>query len=100
MNSNPRCVNTGTVTATSAAAPPITDHFHRNDQRTTGFLTVHPHEDTADDMRILGPNPADDHHVADASTRSTSGNCLIARSLTCTSFCASPIAMPGIVVGM
>ena len=34
------------------------------------------------------------------STRSTSGNCLIARSLTCTSFCASPIEMPGIVVGM
>jgi hypothetical protein len=36
MNSDPRCVNTGTVTATSATAPPITDHFHRSDQRTTG----------------------------------------------------------------
>ena len=34
------------------------------------------------------------------STRSTSGNCLIVRSLTCTSFCASLIEMPGIVVGM
>ena len=34
------------------------------------------------------------------STRSTSGNCLMARSLTCSSFCASPIEMPGIVVGM
>ena len=36
MNSDPRCVNTGTVTTTSATAPPITDHFHRSDQRTTG----------------------------------------------------------------
>ena len=34
------------------------------------------------------------------STRSTSGTCLMARSLTCTSLCASPIAVPGIVVGM
>jgi hypothetical protein len=29
-------MKTGTVTTTSAAAPPITDHFHRSDQRTTG----------------------------------------------------------------
>ena len=36
MNSDPRRVNTGTVTTTRAAAPPMTDHFHRSDQRTTG----------------------------------------------------------------
>ena len=34
------------------------------------------------------------------STRSTSGNCLMMRSLTCSSFCASVIEMPGIVDGM
>ncbi len=34
------------------------------------------------------------------STRSTSGNCLMMRSLTCSSVCASVIEMPGIVVGM
>jgi hypothetical protein len=36
MNSEPRWVNTGTVTMTSAAAAPMTAHFHRNDQWTTG----------------------------------------------------------------
>ncbi len=34
------------------------------------------------------------------STRSTSGNCLMIRLLTCSSFCASVIEIPGIVVGM
>jgi hypothetical protein len=34
------------------------------------------------------------------STRSTSGNCLIARSLACRSVPAALIEMPGIVVGM
>ncbi len=34
------------------------------------------------------------------STRSTSGNCLITRSVTCSSLCASVIEIPGIVVGM
>ncbi len=34
------------------------------------------------------------------STRSTSGNCFITRSVTCSSFCASEIEIPGIVVGM
>ena len=33
-------------------------------------------------------------------TRSTSGNCRMIRSLTWSSFCASVIEMPGIVVGM
>ena len=36
MNSDPRLMNTGMVATTSAVAPPITDHFHRSDQRTTG----------------------------------------------------------------
>ena len=34
------------------------------------------------------------------STRSTSGNCRMIRSLTCSSRCASAIEMPGMVVGM
>ncbi len=34
------------------------------------------------------------------STRSTSGNCLMIRLLTWSSFCASVIEMPGIVEGM
>jgi hypothetical protein len=34
------------------------------------------------------------------STRSTSGNCLIPRSVACSNRCASPIEIPGIVVGM
>jgi hypothetical protein len=40
MNSDPRRVNTGTVTTVSAAAAPITDHFHLSDQRTTGSAVV------------------------------------------------------------
>ncbi len=36
MNSEPRRWKTGTVTAISATTPPITAHFHRSDQRTTG----------------------------------------------------------------
>ena len=34
------------------------------------------------------------------STRSTSGNCLMIRSVTWSSFCASPMEMPGMVEGM
>jgi hypothetical protein len=34
------------------------------------------------------------------STRSTSGNCLMIRSVTWTSRCASVMDIPGIVVGM
>ena len=34
------------------------------------------------------------------STRSTSGNCLMMRSVTCSSRCASPMEMPGMVEGM
>ncbi len=36
MNSDPRCVNTGTVITISATAQPMTVHFQRSDQRTTG----------------------------------------------------------------
>ena len=34
------------------------------------------------------------------STRSTSGNCFMMRSVTCNNRCASPMEMPGIVDGM
>ncbi len=36
MASDPSCVNTGMVTSTTAAAAPITSHFQRSVQRTTG----------------------------------------------------------------
>ena len=36
MNSEPSSKKTGTVTRMSARAPPMTVHFQRSDQRTTG----------------------------------------------------------------
>ena len=61
MNSDPRRVNTGTVTTTRAAAPPMTAHFHRNDQRTTGsYIFI---EQAADRMRLLRADAADEHGV-------------------------------------
>ncbi len=36
MNSEPRRLKTGMVTTIIATAPPITHHFQRSDQRTTG----------------------------------------------------------------
>ena len=36
MNSEPSRMKTGMVATTSAAAPPMTVHFQRSDQRTMG----------------------------------------------------------------